>query len=388
MLIDRIFPDGDGIYFYSVLHEAREALRRDPGGVRHVLVLCDAEDIDQYEVEGRGHSFDLLRGMAQEGITVSILAIGRPGDKDVPFLRTAALLGRGDFYLVPRIVALPRYFVSEYRKLSSSRFFLEEDVQPVTTEYSLLSAGGSGVLPPLSGMALVTAREGSRTLVQTESGAPLLVTGEFGRGRTAVFAGDDGYRWATRWLSSPETRRFWLQLLFGASPGGVKSRGFSSFLEADRARDLLLFSTAGTDGTLPPWDTLWALPTGPSGPGEPVAPVRLDRVSLRTYRGHTVLGGEGYRRVIIAEDPAGERPLLTTGYRVPPAEEDLPAAPRWGTVERLLKETGGNWVKSPDELVPKLRAGDHLPLGLSVLFIAAGVALLLADAAVRTTMEE
>ena len=149
--IDAIRPVGDGIYFYSILHEAREALRREPGGIRHVLVLCDAEDIDQYEVEGRGHSFDLLRSMAAEGMTVSILSVGRPTDKDVPFLRTAALLGRGDFYLVPRIAALPRYFVSEYRRISSTRHFLEEELQPVVSEQQGWRSGARRPPPPRGG---------------------------------------------------------------------------------------------------------------------------------------------------------------------------------------------------------------------------------------------
>lgn len=383
--LEKVVPVGDGIYFYSVLHEAREALRRAGGAVRHVLVLCDAEDIDQYEVTGRGHSFELVREMAQEGMTLSILAIGRPGDKDVPFLRTAALLGRGDFYLVPRIVALPRYFVSEYRRLSSSRYYLEQELQPVVAEHALLPAGGAASFPPLSGMALLTAREGARTLLATGAGAPLLVTGEYGRGRTAVFAGDDGYRWASRWVGTPETRRFWLQLLFGAAPAGEAARGFASFIEADRGGEALRFFYAASDGAPPPWEALWALPAGPGAAGPPL---RLDRVGLRSFRGRAALGAEGYRRVVVAEDAAGLRPLLTAGFRVPPAAEDLPAAPRWGAVERLVQETGGAWVDGPADLVPARRAAERLPLPLTVLCAAAGVLLLLAETVLRATMEE
>jgi len=325
-----------------------------------------------------------VRSMAQEGITVSILAIGRPGDKDVPFLRTAALLGRGDFYLVPRIVALPRYFVSEYRKLSSARFYLEEEIQPVVSDPSLLPPGTSGAFPPLAGMALVTAREDGRTLIHTAAGAPLLVTGEYGRGRTAVFAADDGYRWAARWVGAPETRRFWLQLLFGAAPAADRFRGFAALLEADRARGALRFHAAGADGALPPWDELWVLPA----PGEPGEPVRLERIGLRAFRGAAPLAAEGYRRVVVAEDRQGTRPLLTTGYRIPPAAEDLPDEPRWDLVERLVTQTGGAWVDEPGELVPRERPAGRLPLPLPVLLAAAGVLFLMAEVAVRTLMEE
>ena len=91
--IGRLKPRGDGINFYSIVREASASLSGSPSAVRHVLVFGDAEDIDQYEVAGEGHSYDLVRNMAREGITLSVLAIGQPTDKDVPYLRTATLLG-------------------------------------------------------------------------------------------------------------------------------------------------------------------------------------------------------------------------------------------------------------------------------------------------------
>jgi hypothetical protein len=381
--LDRVRPRGAGIFFYSVLHEAREALRAAPEGPRHVLVLCDANDIDQYEVEGRGHAFDLIREMAREGITVSILAMGVPVDKDVPFLRTAALLGRGDFYLVPRLVALPRYFTSEYRRLSSSRNFLEEETLPVLGLEA--PAGLEGGLPPLAGIALTTAREGSRTLLQTNLGPPLLVAGEYGKGRTVVFAGDNGHRWAGRWVDAAAARRVWLRTLFEAAPPGERERGFDSLLEADPAADRLRFRYAGKEAAFPPWETLRAIPAG--GPGDG-APDVLDRVGLRSYRGRAPLGGAGYRRVTVTEDADGAPALLTAGYFVPPAEEDLPLPPRWGAVRRVVKETGGSWVRDPGELRPAPGLKERLPLPLAMALIAAAVALLLTEVAVKTLWEE
>jgi len=381
--IDRIFPEGDGIYFYSVIHEAREALRRVPGGLRHVLVLCDAEDIDQYEVAGRGHSFDLLREMSREGITVSILAIGRPADKDVPFLRTAALLGGGDFYLVPRVVALPRYFVSEYRRLSSSRFLVEEEIPPLVGEEGAAPAGPS--LPPLSGMALMTALEGARVPLTALSGAPLLVTAPYGRGRTEVFAGDDGFRWSARWLDAPQGRRFWTRLILDAAPGGERDRAYASTLAATPGGEELRLQVIGRDGALPPWDRLWAVPAE----GPPAAAVALERVGLREYRGAALPAPAGYRRVRIAEDAAGERPLFTSGFAAAPAEEELPSPPDWSFVERCLEATGGGWVTSPAQIAPP--PGGRLerlrPL-LPVALAALGVLLLLGEAGLRAWLED
>lgn len=380
--VDRVHPRGDGIYFYSMLHEAREALRGTPGGTRHVLVLCDADDVDQYEVAGRGHSFDLLRGMAQDGITVSILAIGLPTDKDVPFLRTAALLGRGDFYLVPRLFALPRYFTSEYRRLSTARHFLEEEALPVRSDEARPVAADEP-LPPLSGFALVTPREGSRVLLHTNLGPPLLVIGEFGRGRTAVFAGDNGHRWAGRWLESASAQRFWLQLIFDAAPAGERERGFASLLDVDREQQRLRFRYSGKEAALPPWTEVWVL----SADGEPGEALQLHRAGLRTFLGREPLPAEGYRRVIVAEDAGGTHPLLTTGFRIPPTEENLPSTPRLSTLQALFEGTGGSWISHPEEMRPH-EVLARLPVPFPFLAIACGVLLLLAEVVVRNHWED
>jgi len=382
--LDRVKPFGAGIFFYSMLHEAREALRTAPEGARHVLILCDANDIDQYEVAGQGHAFDLLRGMASEGMTVSIVAIGVPTDKDVPFLRTAAILGRGDFHLVPLLVALPRYFSSEYRRLSSSRHFLEEEIIPILGPEA--PSAIREALPPLAGIALTTAREGSRTLLQTSQGPPLLVAGEFGRGKTLVFAGDNGLRWAGRWLDSPATRRLWLQIVFDAAPAGERGRGFDSHLEIEPESGRLLFRYAGTDAALPVWERLRALPADGSEDGG--TPEVLDRVGLRSYRGRSPLAAAGYRRVSVTDDAAGAPALLTTGYFVPAAEEELPLPPRWGTIQRVLRETGGAWVLDPAQIRPAPGLRERVPFPLAVLIIAGAVSFLLAEVVVRTFWEE
>ena len=186
-------PRGDGIYFYSVLNEAREALRREPAGIRHVLVLCDAEDIDQYEIEGRGHSFDLrARRWPREGIT-RLGARDRPPDRQgraLPAHRGAPRPGR----LLPacrgssrcRATSSPSTAASPRRATSSRRRSCRSSSDPPGC-----LAGGPAAAP-LAGVALVTPREGSRTLLQTDVGPPLLVAGDLRPGRTAVFTGDNG----------------------------------------------------------------------------------------------------------------------------------------------------------------------------------------------------
>jgi uncharacterized membrane protein len=70
-------------------------------------------------------------------------------------------------------------------------------------------------LPPLTGanrFVGVKDAVGTRVLAETENGQPLLVTGQYGRGRVLAFAGDSTWRW---WMQGfdAEHRRFWRQVV-------------------------------------------------------------------------------------------------------------------------------------------------------------------------------
>ena len=70
-------------------------------------------------------------------------------------------------------------------------------------------------LPPLAGankFAGVKDAAGVRVVAETDAGEPLLVVGEYGRGRVAAFAGDSTYRWSMQGFEAAQ-RRFWRQLI-------------------------------------------------------------------------------------------------------------------------------------------------------------------------------
>ena len=257
----------------------------------------------------------------------------------------------------------------------------------MVSDAALLPPGASGAFPPLSGMALVTAREDGRTLICTAAGAPLLVAGEYGRGRTAVFAGGQrlplGGALGRR---APRRARFWLQLIFGAAPAAERVAGVRVVCSRPTARAARCASTRRAPTARSPRGTRSGRCPAPGEPGEPV---RLERVGLRAFRGDAPTAAEGYRRVIVAEDRQGLRPLLTTGYRIPPAAEDLPDEPRWDVVERLVKETGGAWVDAPGELVPAgASGGPACPCRCLCFSPPLVYCCLMAEVVVRTLMEE
>ncbi len=53
---------------------------------------------------------------------------------------------------------------------------------------------------------------GVRVVAESDAGQPLLVVGEYGRGRVVAMAGDSTYRWAMQGFDAAH-RRFWRQVI-------------------------------------------------------------------------------------------------------------------------------------------------------------------------------
>jgi hypothetical protein len=314
--------------------------------------------------------------MAKEGITLSVLAIGLPTDKDAPFLRTATLLGGGDFYLISDLRALPRYFVTEYRRLAA-RHYLEEEIRPMAGEFSPLLHGVRGPLPALDGIATVTPRRGAQTPVMTDTGVPLVTLGQFGQGKTAVFASDNGYRWASPWLEWSEGRRFWLQLLFSVVPAGNEKLRFSS-LEADQLQDRILFHHRAVKEAFPSWEKLWLHRRRARG-GVDSDPVELVRTGLTSYQSSPPLPDPGFTRYYLTSDGEGKEVVGEASLYSPPPVESLPFKENRALLEEIVEETGGGWITAPGDIAGEAAFIDVRKEVLFILVIAAGMVFLLVE---------
>ncbi|WP_425617317.1 glutamine amidotransferase [Anatilimnocola sp. NA78] len=105
-----------------------------------------------------------------------------------------------------------------------NRFFLEGPLPLVPTQpphpITRLASEAQNVaawqkLPPLAWahkFAEVKTGPGINVLLQTPAGDPLLVSGEFGRGRVLVFGGESSYRWPMHGFEQ-EHKRFWRQAI-------------------------------------------------------------------------------------------------------------------------------------------------------------------------------
>ena len=217
-----ITAGGGGIYIYTSLAEAFQALRDVNARIKHVILFSDAADAEEKNAgehpdgaPGSGTSLDLASAMAAAKITTSVVALGNDQDKDTVFLRELAERGQGRFYRTSDATTLPQIFSTETMKVTQSSL-VEEPTLAISVRQSPLTAGIDWAQSPLLlGYNAAKPKPTADVLLATERGEPLLATWRYGLGQTAAFTSDAKARWAGEWLAWPGYEKFWAQTVRG-----------------------------------------------------------------------------------------------------------------------------------------------------------------------------
>ncbi|MEO6740300.1 MAG: VWA domain-containing protein, partial [Chthoniobacteraceae bacterium] len=150
-----ITAGGGGIYVYTGLAEAFQAMREVNARIKHVILFSDAADAEEKVAgeqpdgaQGGGNSLDLASAMAAAKITTSVVGLGSEQDKDVAFLRQLAERGQGRFYLTNDATTLPQIFSTETMKVAQSSI-VEEPTLAVPVAKSAITAGIDWAQSPL-----------------------------------------------------------------------------------------------------------------------------------------------------------------------------------------------------------------------------------------------
>lgn len=130
---------GGGIFTYTALHSATNALLKSKAQVRHLILFADASDAEE-----PGRYRELLANVTAAGITVSVIGLGTDNDPDASFLMDVALRGRGICYFTSNPEELPRVFAEDTFQVAL-KTFIEE---PVTCSYT---ADATALSPSLTG---------------------------------------------------------------------------------------------------------------------------------------------------------------------------------------------------------------------------------------------
>ncbi|MDF1515335.1 MAG: glutamine amidotransferase, partial [Anaerolineae bacterium] len=194
---------GGGIFVYESLDYVLARISTLPSvasRLHHILLLVDGSD-----AEHQSGAFDLAEQAQEMGATVSVVAIG--SGEDVPFLSSLADAGQGRFYLAASAAHLPVIFTEEVARVKRS-YIVEQIFYPeIHTTWSPVAQLEE--FPPLLGYVAASPKASADVVWAAGDLDPLLVTWQYGLGRTVAWTSDAQPRWSAHWLSWDAYVVFW-----------------------------------------------------------------------------------------------------------------------------------------------------------------------------------
>ncbi|MBL8066668.1 MAG: VWA domain-containing protein [Chthonomonadaceae bacterium] len=203
--IRKLRTGGGGIYSSPSIHFADSKLRAENSKVRHLVLLADGADVDDY-----GDSINVVSRMKADKITTSVVAIG--DGKDVPFLRALAAAGGGNFYLANKASKLPAIFTQDVAIMSRSAIEELVFVPEMKGGEEALRGFSPSDFPALSAYCLADSRPLARVGLVSPKKDPVLASWQYGLATTVAFMSDAQPRWASRWVGWGGFPVFWAQV--------------------------------------------------------------------------------------------------------------------------------------------------------------------------------
>ena len=195
---------GGGTSMYPAMAEGESMLRSAGTRIRHMILLTDGQSTPG-DFEG------LAENMALSGMTVSSVALGGGAARDL--LKRVATIGQGRYYETMDPTTVPQIFTKETMEVSLSAI-KEEPVIPVPVNtLGFLESINFDEVPYLLGYVMTRVKPSALLHLVTDSGEPLLASGQYGLGTGMAFTSDATEMWAGEWVEWDGFGPLWAQIL-------------------------------------------------------------------------------------------------------------------------------------------------------------------------------
>ena len=331
----RIESMGGGIFVYEALAHSADMVRRAKAGTKHIILFADAADSEE-----PGRYVDLLDQTRKAGITVSVIGLGTPKDKDAKLLEDVTARGGGRLFITDRPEELPRLFAQDTFVVARNAF-LDDPVRVQPTPGLMALAGRSFALDrsirPEATLGAVT---------RDEYRAPAVASWQAGAGRVLCYTGEADGKYAGAFAGSPEAGEFYTSLArWAAGQAGGLAEGMAVTQEVRNGVNRIRLhldpdrKAEPFSGT-PQVQTLKARP----GEGPRTEAVPLTWVGPDTLAADVPLAGD--ETALSTVSVPGQKPQPLAPVCLPYSPEHAPGSPGAGdtgreALERLARATGG-----------------------------------------------
>ena len=395
--ISRLVPGG-GTDFKASLEIATAQLVQSGLKPMHIILLTDGDTN-----RGVADHIPVIQAMARLGISVSTIRIGDE-DVNLEFLQQISRETGGRFYHVENIEMLPELVVSDTREARGDKGEAPEKpgeekpqappggaVRPLVGEITEVLRGlAEEEFPAVRDVPQTKLKPGADlVLFVNDEGRkqPLLATWFYGLGRAAAFPFDPTAPGAGGWSAWPGFAKLWSQLVRWAireeAPWEIKQavrfRDGNPFLEVQTFDDIGEGTIEAQVFTTPERSVTLALtPVAPRTYRAPLPPLAAGKYALLLTRrsGDKTLG---QKRDVLSMDGSADEPASAEMARKLPDLELL---------REIAAETGGAVNPSLDELTARHGARRIVHHPLEWLLVPLGLALLIADIALRMRLDD
>jgi uncharacterized membrane protein len=327
----RLGAGGGGIYVRSGLAAAAEVLAASDNQVKHVIVLADGADAE--EKEGVP---ELIRELTADGVTVSMISIGR--GPDTPWLQQMAELGNGRFHFTDAAANLPQIFTQETVAVQRN-YLIEERFFPTQVSDSPILTGIEAA-PALYGYVGTSPKLTGQVVLETHQNDPLLAVWQYGLGRAVAWTSDATSRWASDWVRWDQFPAFWGQAVRW-SMGNRTESDLEAVVRFDGQEAVLSVDAQAADGSFLDGLNLVANVVDPAGSPQTID---LQQVAPGLYEARFTPTTEGAYLIGIGS-PDDESLRQSTGWVMgySPEYASLNSDPDF--LAALAAETGGRVIE-------------------------------------------
>jgi len=182
--VRRITSSGGGIYVPTGLRAAWASLKEAQAGQRHVVLFADANDATQELADYK----TLVPAMANDGITISVIGLGRETDSGGDFLKEVAALGKGRIFFNENPTDLPAVFAQDTVAVARSAFIDKPVKLTPATGWMALAARPLPWLDAIDGynLSYLKPEATAAAFSADDYKAPLVAFWQRGAGRVAA----------------------------------------------------------------------------------------------------------------------------------------------------------------------------------------------------------
>ncbi len=350
---------GGGTDICAALDIGLSALERQPGKVRHAVLMTDGQSF----MNGRCGPYNLLIDRARAAnITLSAIAIGQ--DADTELLQQLARWGAGRYHFAGQPEDIPRLTLIESQIASAEPQIEGQFRANLQAPHPLLRDFTPNQIPQLEGYVGTTIKPDAELVLKSPDDDPVLAAWQYGLGRAVAWTPSVDSPWAESWPNWPDYGKFWAQIIRYTLPepdsGSLQARilphADTSAGSGVAAVTIAVDSLAPSGEAIDLADTA-ATVTLPDGGTRRIL---LRQTAPGHYAADVTLPAAGPYAIEIEQRKDDQLRVARAGYVQSPSAEYLPASGGAALLARISAATGGQKLSgaAPVTAPAPTRVGD------------------------------